>query len=103
MSPMPRGEPRLGTLLPRVRRDAPRGLRRLRSRPRAGEQVLRWVRDAAGRRPERGAAAARFSTPEAYTPKHLAERILTSRAALEGERKQVTVLFVDVSGFTALS
>jgi len=36
--------------------------------------------------------------PAAYTPKHLAERILTSRAALEGERKQVTVLFADVKG-----
>ena len=47
--------------------------------------------------------ASRFRTPETYTPNHLAERILTSRAALEGERKQVTVLFVDVSGFTALS
>src|SRR4051794_5010799 len=35
---------------------------------------------------------------EAYTPKHLAERILTSRAALEGERKQVTVLFADLKG-----
>src|SRR5438046_2236156 len=39
----------------------------------------------------------------AYTPRHLAEKILTTRAALEGERKQVTVLFVDVSGFTSLS
>ena len=48
-------------------------------------------------------STARFASPEAYTPKHLAERILTSRAALEGERKQVTVLFVDVSGFTSLS
>jgi class 3 adenylate cyclase len=38
------------------------------------------------------------TTPEAYTPKHLAERILTSRAALEGERKQVTVLFADLKG-----
>jgi hypothetical protein len=38
----------------------------------------------------------RFVTPDAYTPKHLAERILTSRAALEGERKQVTVLFADL-------
>src|SRR6266568_3581026 len=45
----------------------------------------------------------KFASPENYTPKHLAERILTSKAALEGERKQVTVLFVDVSGFTALS
>ena len=34
----------------------------------------------------------------AYTPKHLAEKILTSRSALEGERKQVTVLFADVKG-----
>ncbi len=31
-----------------------------------------------------------------YTPKHLADKILTSRSALEGERKQVTVLFADV-------
>ncbi|MEE9169875.1 MAG: zinc ribbon domain-containing protein, partial [bacterium] len=35
----------------------------------------------------------RFASPETYTPKYLAERILTSKAALEGERKQVTVLF----------
>ena len=41
--------------------------------------------------------------PQAYTPVHLAEKILASRSALEGERKQVTVLFVDVSGFTSLS
>lgn len=45
----------------------------------------------------------RFGSPKSYTPKHLAEKILTSKAALEGERKQVTVLFVDVSGFTSLS
>jgi class 3 adenylate cyclase/tetratricopeptide (TPR) repeat protein len=38
-----------------------------------------------------------------YTPRHLAEKILTSRGALEGERKSVTVLFSDVSGFTAMS
>ena len=36
--------------------------------------------------------------PETYTPKHLADRILTSKAALEGERKQVTVLFADLKG-----
>src|SRR5215813_1536266 len=36
--------------------------------------------------------------PRSYTPRHLAERILTSRSALEGERKQVTVLFADVKG-----
>src|SRR4029077_18521250 len=36
--------------------------------------------------------------PDSYTPRHLAERILTSRTALEGERKQVTVLFADLKG-----
>jgi adenylate cyclase len=41
--------------------------------------------------------------PGSYTPRHLAEKILTSRSAIEGERKQVTVLFADVAGFTALS
>src|SRR6267143_3627580 len=45
----------------------------------------------------------RFASPAAYTPKHLAEKILTSKGALEGERKQVTVMFTDVSGFTAMS
>ena len=39
-----------------------------------------------------------IATPEAYTPQHLAERILDSRAALEGERKQVTVLLADMKG-----
>ena len=38
-----------------------------------------------------------------YTPKHLAEKILTSRSALEGERRQVTVLFADVAGFTPMA
>ena len=41
---------------------------------------------------------ARFQSPASYTPKHLAEKILTSKAALEGERKQVTVLFADLKG-----
>src|SRR6266508_1989402 len=40
----------------------------------------------------------RFPSPESYTPKHLAEKILTSKSALEGERKQVTVLFADLKG-----
>src|SRR6266481_4499600 len=50
--------------------------------------------------PDRGSEtnASRFISPERYTPKHLAERILNSKAALEGERKQVTVLFADLKG-----
>ncbi len=42
-------------------------------------------------------------SPATYTPEHLAERILTSRSALEGERKQVTVLFADVKGLMDLA
>jgi class 3 adenylate cyclase len=41
--------------------------------------------------------------PRSYPPRHLAEKILTSRTALEGERKQVTVLFADVKGSVELS
>jgi class 3 adenylate cyclase/tetratricopeptide (TPR) repeat protein len=43
------------------------------------------------------------STPGTYTPKHLADKILTARSALEGERRQVTVLFADMAGFTTLA
>src|SRR5437762_2383764 len=43
-------------------------------------------------------APPRFAAPESYTPKHLAEKILVSKSALEGERKQVTVLFADLKG-----
>src|SRR5262249_60280339 len=45
-----------------------------------------------------GASALAERAPATYTPPHLAEKILGSRAALEGERKQVTVLFADVKG-----
>ncbi len=44
----------------------------------------------------------RFAAPQSYTPKHLADAILTARAAVEGERKQVTVLFADIKGSLAL-
>jgi len=52
---------------------------------------------------EPAAAGDQLVSPRSYTPRHLAEKILTIAGALKGERKQVTVLFVDVSGFTSLS
>ena len=42
------------------------------------------------------------ASPQSYTPRHLAEKVLAGRDALQGERKQVTVLFADVVGSTAL-
>src|ERR1700681_1806891 len=47
-------------------------------------------------------SATTAGTPGSHIPRHLAERILTSKAALEGERKQVTVLFADLKGSTEL-
>jgi class 3 adenylate cyclase len=44
------------------------------------------------------AGPALFGAPETYTPKHLAERIINSKATLEVKRKQVTVLFADLKG-----
>jgi class 3 adenylate cyclase/tetratricopeptide (TPR) repeat protein len=61
--------------------------------------VLVWTGDPA---PGPSAAAAPAVVPDrpplAYTPTHLAEKIRTTRSALEGERKQVTVLFADLKG-----
>ena len=51
-----------------------------------------------GARLAHAASPVKFASPEAYTPQHLAEKILTSKSALEGERKQVTVLFADMKG-----
>src|SRR5262245_38471838 len=51
-----------------------------------------------GARIEPGASSRQAPSPDAYTPKHLAEKILISKAALEGERKQVTALFADLRG-----
>jgi len=44
-----------------------------------------------------------YSQPQAYTPKHLADKIFTSRSSIEGERKLVTVLFADVANYTSIS
>ena len=49
-------------------------------------------------RDDAGIPSKRFAHPQFYTPKHLAEKILTSKSALEGERKHVTVLFADLKG-----
>jgi class 3 adenylate cyclase/tetratricopeptide (TPR) repeat protein len=48
-------------------------------------------------------AADQAREPLSYTPRHLAEKILTSRSALEGERKQVTVLFCDLANSTPIA
>jgi class 3 adenylate cyclase len=62
------------------------------------ERALAWT----GAAPSDGSPAevpeAIARDPRAYTPKHLADKILQSKSALEGERKQVTVLFADVKG-----
>ena len=70
-------------------------LRRLRQYGIAGRCPLL---PSAGRRQAGSATGVRSPAPHVYTPKHLAEKILTSRTAIEGERKQVTVLFADLKG-----
>ena len=61
--------------------------------------VLVWT---GGLAPAPAPVSAQERAPLAYTPAYLAEKILASRAALEGERKQVTVLFADLKGSTEL-
>ena len=63
--------------------------------------VLVWTGEAASA-PATVPAPAQDRAPLAYTPPHLTEKILAARAALEGERKQVTVLFADIKGSTEL-
>src|SRR6516225_1241093 len=68
------------------------------------DRVLVWTGgSAAGPPPAAAPSPEPTRAPLAYTPKHLADKILTTRSALEGERKQVTVLFTDVAGFTTLA
>jgi class 3 adenylate cyclase/tetratricopeptide (TPR) repeat protein len=43
-----------------------------------------------------------YDRPQSYTPKHLADKILTTRSSIEGERKLVTILFADVANSTAM-
>ena len=70
--------------------------------------VLQWaakptVERGAGPDAAPGTGDPRIPEPRSYTPKHLADRILQSKSALEGERKQVTVLFADVKGSMELA
>ena len=44
-----------------------------------------------------------YTKPQSYTPKFLADKILTTRSSIEGERKLVTVMFADVADYTAIS
>jgi class 3 adenylate cyclase len=44
-----------------------------------------------------------YSEPQSYTPKFLADKILTSRSSIEGERKLVTVFFADVANYTSIA
>jgi class 3 adenylate cyclase/tetratricopeptide (TPR) repeat protein len=64
-------------------------------------RVLVWI-GASGATASPAAASASLESPTpaplTYTPPYLAEKILTSRSVLEGERKQVTVLFADLKG-----
>src|SRR5262245_18591498 len=64
-------------------------------------KVLVWTGDTAPASPP-APVTDQERAPLAYTPPHLAEKILTSRATLEGERKQVTVLFADIKDSTEL-
>jgi class 3 adenylate cyclase len=62
-------------------------------------RILVWIGDAGTTAPASSpSAATQERAPLTYTPPYLAEKILTSRSALEGERKQVTVLFADLKG-----
>ena len=54
-------------------------------------------------KPPKEAPSIDYSQPHSYTPKFLADKILTTRSSIEGERKLVTVLFADVANYTAMS
>ena len=65
-------------------------------------EVLVWTGDAAPPAAPTPTPPATGPAPLAYTPPYLVEKILTTRSAMEGERKQVTVLFADLKGSTEL-
>ncbi len=62
--------------------------------------ALVWIEALAG---HASPASASTRDPRDYTPRHLADKILQSKSALEGERKQVTVMFADIQGSMQLA
>src|SRR5215510_135826 len=67
-------------------------------------RVLVWTGATVSALPSAAVSAqVQDQAPLSYTPKHLADKILTTRSALEGERKQVTVLFCDIANSTPLA
>jgi class 3 adenylate cyclase len=71
-------------------------------------KMLRAITDLAGysRRsgePRANVPAGTFAPPRSYSQTHLAQQVATARGALEGERKQVTVMFCDIANSTALA
>ena len=66
-------------------------------------RVLVWTEATASVPPPAVPVQVQDRAPLSYTPKHLADKILTTRSALEGERKQVTVLFCDIANSTPLA
>jgi predicted ATPase/class 3 adenylate cyclase len=64
--------------------------------------MLVWTGDASAAQAPAAPAPAPERAPRAYMPAHLTDKILAARAALEGERKQVTVLFADLKDSTEL-
>src|SRR5437867_2743901 len=78
------------------------GLAKVCTSCRAALQLRAKFCDVCGR-PATPSPRAEAHSPRTYTPAHLVERILTSRGALEGERKHVTVLFADLKGSLDLS
>ena len=67
-------------------------------------RAIEWCGESAAEAaPAAEATAGEERNPLDYTPKHLADKILRSKSAIEGERKHVTVFFADVAGSMALA
>ena len=83
---MRRGQPACRTVLPALRCPSQVYVSGLRRRLADWREVLSGMRRPVNATP----------SPASYTPRHLSEQILSLRGVIEGERKQVTVLFCDI-------